>query len=401
LPATGYGTRLRSAGRSSQPLNGPSSVVFDHTAATRSYAERVSPRWLASSPGGGGHPTILALARAGRQPLWSNSAWNSAGLQLHGSGPLVRRVLFALPVHHPHRPSSERCLQRFLWTFIGASRRRLVEGAGAGRLTVERYKLGVPTTDAADVRSAAVYVAEVLAPQITSGDWDGPAGGLSWDCRRTLAHAVDACNWYAALLARAGDGDLEVAEMSQDASPGVLLDCLVSGGAVLGAVVAAAEPGARGYHGLGSPDRTGYAAMGADEVLVHGWDIACRFDLEFAPREDVCAAVLQRIFPWAPDEQMAIHPWPTLLWVNGRTALGERPVLTSWGWWRRPLDEWDGRNAPTLDGDLRPCPRAHRFPGSAYRWRRGVALGRHQRLLAEEPLESVGLGGRGGCALHG
>ena len=214
----------------------------------------------------------------------------------------------------------------------------------------------MPTADAADVRSAAAYVAGVLAPQITSGDWDGPAGGLAWDCRLTLAHAVDACNWYAGLLARSGDGDLEVAEMRRDAAPGVLLDCLVSAGAVLGAVVAAAEPGARGYHGLGSPDRTGYAAMGADEVLVHGWDIACRFGLEFAPPEDVCAAVLRRIFPWAPDELVAVQPWPTLLWVNGRTALGERPMLTSWGWWCRPLDEWDGRNVPTWDGDLRACP---------------------------------------------
>jgi hypothetical protein len=217
----------------------------------------------------------------------------------------------------------------------------------------------VPPADPADVCFAAAYVAKVLAPQATSGDWDGPAAGAAgpaWDCRQTLAHTVDACNWYAGLLARAGDGDLEVAEMSRDASPGVLLDCLVSAGAVLGAVVAAAEPGARGYHGLGSPDGTGYAAMGADEVLVHGWDIACRFGLEFAPPGDVCAAVLRRIFPWAPDEQVALDPWQTLLWVNGRTSLGDRPALTSWGWWCRPLDEWDGRTLPTWDGDLRACP---------------------------------------------
>lgn len=217
------------------------------------------------------------------------------------------------------------------------------------------YKYGVPAADPADVRSAAGYVVGVLASHIKSDFWDGPAGGLAWDCRQTLAHAVDACNWYAGLLARAGDGDLEVAEMSRKASPDVLLDCLASAGAVLGAVVAAAEPSARGYHELGSPDRTGYAAMGADEVLVHGWDIASRFGLEFAPPGDVCAAVLRRIFPWAPDEQVAIRPWQTLLWVNGRTALGDRPVLTSWGWWCRPLDEWDGRTVPTWDGNLRTC----------------------------------------------
>lgn len=97
--------------------------------------------------------------------------------------------------------------------------------------------------------------------------------------------------------------------------------------------------------------------VAVDEVLVHGWDVACRFGLEFAPPGDLCATVLRRIFPWAPDEQVAIRPWPTLLWVNGRTALGDRPVLTSWGWWCRPLDEWDGRVVPTWDGNLRACPR--------------------------------------------
>ena len=77
----------------------------------------------------------------------------------------------------------------------------------------------MPPADPADICSATAYVAEVLAPQITSGDWDGPAGGLAWDCRQTLAHTVDACDWYAGLLARAGDGDLEVAEMRRDARP--------------------------------------------------------------------------------------------------------------------------------------------------------------------------------------
>lgn len=182
-----------------------------------------------------------------------------------------------------------------------------------------------------------------------------PAASIGTAARRSRTPS-DACNWYAGLLARAGNGDLEVAEMRRDASPDVLVDCLVSAGAVLGAVVAAAEPDARGYHGLGSPDRTGYAAMGADEVLVHGWDIACRFGLEFAPPEEVCTAVLRRIFPWAPDEEVAIHPWQTLLWVNGRTALGNRPVLTSWGWWCRPLHEWDGSTVPTWDGNLGARP---------------------------------------------
>ncbi len=203
--------------------------------------------------------------------------------------------------------------------------------------------------DPADVRVAATYVAGALAPQAEGGGWDDPAAGLAMSCRQTLAHAIDACNWYAGLLARAG-GDREVAEMSPDTSPGVMLDCLLSAGAVLAAVVAAADPGARGYHPLGSTDRTGYAAMGADEVLVHGWDIACHFDLAFEPPGAVCAAVLRRLFPWAPEDQVTTDPWRTLLWANGRAPLGDLAAPTSWGWWCRPLEEWNGRTMPTWDG---------------------------------------------------
>ena len=209
------------------------------------------------------------------------------------------------------------------------------------------YKGRMPAVDTADLRVAVTYTATVLAPYAATDDWDRPAGSLAWSCRQTLAHAVDACNWYAGLLARAGDGDLTVAEVSQAVPPGALLDCLVSAGTVLSAVVSAAGSSDRGYHEMGSPDRTGYAAMGADEVLVHGWDIASGFGVEFEPPEAVCTAVVQRLFPWTPAELVADDPWRALLWANGRTALADRPLLTAWGWWCRPLDEWDGRTMPT------------------------------------------------------
>jgi hypothetical protein len=36
-------------------------------------------------------------------------------------------------------------------------------------------------------------------------------------------------------------------------------------------------------------------------------------------------------------------PEDAFLWCNGRTALPDRPRLgPDWGWWSRPLEEWDG-----------------------------------------------------------
>jgi len=52
FPASGRGINERSAGRSSSPLNGPSSVVEDHTGANRSYASLVRRECSAWLEGG-------------------------------------------------------------------------------------------------------------------------------------------------------------------------------------------------------------------------------------------------------------------------------------------------------------------------------------------------------------
>jgi uncharacterized protein (TIGR03083 family) len=194
--------------------------------------------------------------------------------------------------------------------------------------------------DSNDVLVAFTAIADMLE-RAPADDvrWDAPAGAIEWSCRFVLAHIVDCGTWYAANLARRSTEIVESAEMSPTASVPVLIDSLRSSGALLAAAVKAAEPGDRGCHPYGIADRSGFAAMGCDEVLVHGSDLAATLGLDFDPPRDVCGRVLRRIFPWAPTDA---EPWAALLWANGRAPLGDREPERRWVWHCAPLDEWDG-----------------------------------------------------------
>jgi uncharacterized protein (TIGR03083 family) len=132
----------------------------------------------------------------------------------------------------------------------------------------------------------------------------------------------------------------EVAELSRSEKATVLVDALRSGGALLAAAVSAAEPDQRGWHPFGIADRSGFAAMGCDEALVHGADLAAGLGVTFVPPTAVCEHVVSRIFPWAP---AGAEPWAALQWANGRTALGDRQPERRWLWHCAPLTEWDGQ----------------------------------------------------------
>lgn len=116
------------------------------------------------------------------------------------------------------------------------------------------------------VRATASVCRDVLEP-FADADWDGPAGELEWSCRTTLAHVLAALLYYAINLATRSteprfsgtDPSLAVVE---------LLDALEGRVAVLAEVCAAAPPGARAReaHDWGTPDATGFAAFGCNEI---------------------------------------------------------------------------------------------------------------------------------------
>ncbi|MEU8824585.1 hypothetical protein [Streptomyces sp. NPDC048636] len=176
--------------------------------------------------------------------------------------------------------------------------------------------------------------------------WDGRAGALEWDRWETAEHLSDDLFAYAAQLGPAApplDGEVpfiwesrrpggpaNAIHADRAAGPAGLLCVLEASGALLVAMVRTASPDTRAYHGYGTSDPEGFAAMGIVETLVHTHDMAEGLGLGWEPPADLCARVLARLFPDVPADVAA--PWPTLLWATGRTELPGHPRRTAWRW---------------------------------------------------------------------
>jgi uncharacterized protein (TIGR03083 family) len=200
-----------------------------------------------------------------------------------------------------------------------------------------------------DLRRSVAAAAQALEAS-AGADWSVAAGDLEWSCRRTLDHAIDANVWYAANLATHVTEDVDVLRDGSPESAPItdVLQALVISGHILARVAEATPAGGRGYHGAGMADATGFVAMGCDETLVHAYDIGRGLGVPFLAPADVCDRLVRRLFPWAPEHA---DPWERLLWSNGRISLpGHERLGPKWGWWCRPLDEWDG--VPRLDRGL-------------------------------------------------
>ena len=184
-------------------------------------------------------------------------------------------------------------------------------------------------------------VLEFLRP-LRGRDWHVRVPDLEWNCTETLRHMINAQLWYAAHFATRSTRRLAV---WRDVDPGLdvdaLLENLEANVSMLAAVIRDASPEARSWHNSGMTDRSGYAAMSCDELLVHTWDVGRGLDAPFELPGDLCGRLVSRLFPmWVPIEA---PPEDAFLWCNGRIALPDRPRLgPDWGWWSRPLDEWDG-----------------------------------------------------------
>ena len=108
---------------------------------------------------------------------------------------------------------------------------------------------------------------------------------------------------------------------------------------VLSMLVAASDPSTRGFHSFGRADPFGYAAMGCTEILLHTEDIVPSFGQELRPPDDLCRAVVSRLFPWAPTDAA---PWSTLRWLPAAKPAGAPDTPPNWAWHASPTAEWDG-----------------------------------------------------------
>lgn len=206
--------------------------------------------------------------------------------------------------------------------------------AAQGPVTAEDLALGV-----------SLAITLLRRPEAQKADWSRPAGSLSWDCWETAEHLADDLFAYAAelgspvgateepvpfVLVRTAPGKPRSTIFAQrDAGPEGLLRVLESCGALLVAMVRTAPPEARAFHGFGTTDAAGSAAMGLVETLVHADDLARGLGLAWEPPADLCARVLHRLFPDAPG---GYAPWPTLLWATGRGELPGAARLERWRW---------------------------------------------------------------------
>lgn len=192
-----------------------------------------------------------------------------------------------------------------------------------------------------DVREAAA-ACRVALSDLVDLDWSRRAGELDWSCRQTLEHIPATNIFYASQLATTAQERLSRASGGEDKlTVAELVLSVEVNAAILEHVVRAAPESARAFHPAGMADRSGFAAMGCDEILLHTADITTGLGIDFKPPEELCGRVLARLFPWAPTD---VGHWESLLWANGRIPLaGSGPQDTNWRWHCAPLSEWDGQ----------------------------------------------------------
>ena len=181
--------------------------------------------------------------------------------------------------------------------------------------------------DSRDVDQAVAEMVRVLSPY-ESRDWRGPAGSLEWSCWTTAAHVAHDLLAYAGQVAAQPRSaylpfDLVI---HPDAPPRDVLQVAVAAGRLLSSALAASGPDARAWH-WGAADPGGFAALGVNETLVHTYDITQGLGISWFPPESLCAPVLARLFPDAPEGDPAVQVLP---WDTGRAGLEDRPRVTSW-----------------------------------------------------------------------
>jgi hypothetical protein len=194
---------------------------------------------------------------------------------------------------------------------------------------------------AGDLRDAAARV-HVAFAGVLGDAWERRAAPTDWSCRGTLDHLCNALCGYAASLANRRTQRRRHHPRNGDptAAPPDLLELVVEFAGLLAAVAEGASRHDRGIHPAGTADRDGFVAMGCDELLVHGHDIAASVGVAFEPPAGIAGRVVARLFPWAPSTG---DRWQTLLWANGRAAVdGLAPPGADWWWHCAPLAEWDG-----------------------------------------------------------
>jgi uncharacterized protein (TIGR03083 family) len=166
-----------------------------------------------------------------------------------------------------------------------------------------------------DARRAAAFVVAALEPGVEA-DWSVPAGTLEWDVRFTVVHMAGAPAKYAVVLAARASSfmPLRLTTYDDETNAGIL-DMVRVAVDALAHVAATVGPDARAFHREGMADAEGLLALACVEVLVHGGDVAAGLSLDYAPPDDLCDAVVDRLVPDVPRDRPG---WRRMLAATGR-----------------------------------------------------------------------------------
>ncbi len=194
------------------------------------------------------------------------------------------------------------------------------------------------TIGADDVRVATRFSREVLE-RMSDRDWTARAGSLDWDCRATAAHVADALAFYAGHLAGRATEWLKFDLVPHaDASNRHVARLIEAIGELLAQAIEATPAEVRAFHHSGMWDRSGFAAMGSLETLVHTGDVAAGLGVAFDPPRGVCQRIIDRLFVGEPPDE---DPWRVLSWGTGRRDLaGCEPLGPDWEtYWLKRSEE--------------------------------------------------------------
>src|SRR5690606_9849272 len=181
--------------------------------------------------------------------------------------------------------------------------------------------------DAAGAQQVEEAVADCVRAlgAVADRDWRAVrAGRLEWDCRRTAEHIAEDLITYAGQLAgRAADAYVPFEIVLDDGTDNAgALHVIRTTGALLAATLRTTPRAVRAFHPypFRHADRTGFAAMGVAEVLLHTHDVTEGLGVAYEPPAALAEFVLTRIFPGV----MPVTAWR---WSNNLVVPAGRLTL--------------------------------------------------------------------------
>ncbi len=189
-------------------------------------------------------------------------------------------------------------------------------------------------SDHSDIGPFTVIDLDTVARLVLNGwtaaadlDWSVPAGTLTWSCLQTADHVIDCVFSYALFFAsRKQDAYPNFGELHAlpDATPRDMIDGLRAVTTMLVAVIATAPSDTTAVMLRFPTIRTGgpndFAARGALEMILHGYDISAGLGLDFPPPDDLCGRLFAATVSWPQPIGVVASsdPWADIVERSGR-----------------------------------------------------------------------------------